>query len=157
MGTRSLTVFLEDRGTEIVVMYRQYDGYPTGHGSELKKFLMRFDSGELGANGMGCLAAQVVRNFKDGIGNIYLYAAGSRNCGEEYIYTLYRKENAYCLKLQAGCVTYFGLPGTEENNMPILYDGPIAAFDPHQTETEWWRRSEDPPNDFLEKTVQNTS
>jgi len=38
------------------------------------------------ANGMGCLAAQIVAHFKDGAGGIYLFPAGSRNCGEDYTY-----------------------------------------------------------------------
>lgn len=31
MGTRSLTV-MKDTGNEIAVLYRQFDGYPEGHG-----------------------------------------------------------------------------------------------------------------------------
>ena len=42
MGTRSLTTFLEEDGTEIAVLYRQMDGYPTGHGQDLKDFLLPF-------------------------------------------------------------------------------------------------------------------
>lgn len=108
MGTRSLTVFIEPEETwqgeyypakEIVVMYRQYDGYPTGHGVELAKFLagMKMVNGmgagdpEKIANGMGCLAAQVIAHFKDGPGGIYLYTAGTRDAGEEYIYKVYGK------------------------------------------------------------------
>jgi hypothetical protein len=64
-------------------MYRQFDGYPTGHGSELAHFLLPFKivNGHNGdakmgkvANGMGCLAAQLVANFKTDVGNIYLYS-----------------------------------------------------------------------------------
>lgn len=95
MGTRSLTKFQQEDGKEIVVMYRQYDGYPEGHGRELAEFLspMRicngFGSGEKAgewANGMGCLAAQVVAHFKTEIGGIYLHAAGTTNCWEDYNY-----------------------------------------------------------------------
>ena len=39
MGTRSLTVFNDEDGKEIAVMYRQFDGYPSGHGTELAEFL----------------------------------------------------------------------------------------------------------------------
>ena len=40
MGTRSLTVFNNEMdNSEIVVLYRQYDGYPTGHGRDLFSFL----------------------------------------------------------------------------------------------------------------------
>ena len=39
MGTRSLTTFIDDHTEEeIVVMYRQYDGYPEGHGRDLVNF-----------------------------------------------------------------------------------------------------------------------
>jgi hypothetical protein len=92
MGTRSLTVFKED-GKEIVVMYRQFDGYPSGHGKDLaeilagRKIVNGFSSIDKKVfNGMGCLAAQVVAELKDGPGNIYLYPAGTRDCWEEYVY-----------------------------------------------------------------------
>jgi hypothetical protein len=106
MGTRSLTRFIETHtetnkrtkkektvNEEIVVMYRQYDGYPEGHGLELAEFLA---DGEMVNgfglddkkvfNGMGCLAAQVVANFKSGPGGIYLHKAGTTDCWEEYDY-----------------------------------------------------------------------
>jgi len=41
MGTRSLT-FVYDEQDVIINMYRQYDGYPTGHGAELAEFLGQF-------------------------------------------------------------------------------------------------------------------
>lgn len=99
MGTRSLTVFMDDRWNdddpeqEIVVMYRQMDGYPEGHGKDLAEFLAKgklvngigMDAGVV-FNGMGCLAAQVVTHFKDGPGGFYLHPAGTRDVGEEYIY-----------------------------------------------------------------------
>jgi hypothetical protein len=94
MGTRSLTVFTDEEGKEIGVMYRQLDGYPEGHGKELAEMLSGIrmvnglpirNPGKV-ANGMGCLAAQIVAHFKDGAGGIYLFPAGSRNCGEDYTY-----------------------------------------------------------------------
>lgn len=95
MGTRCLTVF-KDGKQEIVVMYRQSDGYPDGHGKELADFLkgktivngMSGEPEDTIFNGMGCLAASVVAKFKDGPGGIYLHPPGTRNCGEEYIYTV---------------------------------------------------------------------
>ena len=39
MGTRSLTFVYEDK-TPILNMYRQFDGYPSGHGQELADFLL---------------------------------------------------------------------------------------------------------------------
>ena len=80
MGTRSLTYVYEDN-TPIICMYRQYDGYMSGHGQELAEFLAPFtvvnglgmgDNAGI-ANGMGCLAAQLVAHFKVGAGQFYLY------------------------------------------------------------------------------------
>ena len=98
MGTRSLTTFKEDHNNEeIVVLYRQFDGYPEGHGIDLFRFLnkMNMVNGIAGgekrkiSNGMSCLAAQMVSYFKDEPGSFYLYRADTRDVGEEYIYTIY--------------------------------------------------------------------
>lgn len=93
MGTRCLTVIYNDNNKEIAVLYRQYDGYPAGHGAELNEFLegMKIVDGLSGdttkvANGMECLAAQIVAYFKTGPGGFYLCPAGTRDTGEEYIY-----------------------------------------------------------------------
>lgn len=95
MGTRSITIFKGGK-KEIVVMYRQMDGYmKNGHGEELAEFLaggkmVNGIGGDEEAtkifNGMGCLSAQVVAHFKDGVGSIYLEPAGTRNCGEDFVY-----------------------------------------------------------------------
>lgn len=99
MGTRSLTVFRDEEKKEICVLYRQYDGYPKGHGKDLLDFLKdgqgvngfgNSDSKQF--NGMGCLAAQVVAHFKKGVGDFYIYPAGARDAWEEYIYFIdYKK------------------------------------------------------------------
>lgn len=101
MGTRSLTVVVDkswDKEEEICVMYRQCDGYPSGHGEELRQFLRGMKivnginstlRGTKFANGMGCLAAQMVAHFKkDREGGFYLHSSGKRGCGEEYIYII---------------------------------------------------------------------
>jgi hypothetical protein len=77
-------------------MYRQYDGYPEGHGVDLAEFLDDFNVvNGLGANtypkktanGCGCLAAQLVQHFKDGPGGIYLQPGDGKigESWEEYI------------------------------------------------------------------------
>jgi hypothetical protein len=108
MGTRSLTHFIERytepskdkrrkpivKDTEVVVMYRQYDGYPSGHGIQLAEFLAKGKlvngiscaETELVFNGMGCLSAQVVANFKEGAGSIYLHSAGTTDAWQDYDY-----------------------------------------------------------------------
>lgn len=158
MGTRSLTVIQEDSGKEIAVLYRQYDGHPDCHGQHLKDFLygftivngMGFDDPPKIANGMNCLAAQIVAHFKKQPGNFYLYPAGVRDCGEEYVYTIYTKDKKLCMRVQSGAVTFFGMPGTKQSNMPVLFDGPIGDFDAtHAIKVQMEVRNET-PNDFIE-------
>jgi len=170
MGTRSLTIILDEENKEICVLYRQFDGYPTGHGAELKEFVDGFTvvngygSSEppKTANGLGCLAAQIIGHFKSGVGGFYLYPAGTRDCGEEYIYTIYtraaedRSRSSLFVKIQAGAVTFFGLPGTKQNNMPVIYDGPVESFDPQLVEREWSSRMEEPVNDFIDDQILST-
>ena len=106
MGTRSLTYILDEYNSaqtegvfvrdNIICMYRQYDGYLDGHGKELAEFLQDFTvvngynsaTPDRSANGMSCLAAQLVAHFKNGIGNIYLYPTNTKDVGEEFIYII---------------------------------------------------------------------
>jgi len=100
MGTRCLTVVKDQRDETLAVMYRQFDGYYEGHGTELADFLsgfkmvngMRGDEPPKFANGMSCLAAQIVAYFKEEPGGIYLYPAGSEEEGESYVYIVRGKE-----------------------------------------------------------------
>lgn len=98
MGTRSLTFVYEDNKA-IINMYRQFDGYPEGHGQELADFLGGFAAITNGirvgetrktANGMGCLAAQLVANFKTEVGGFYLYPTSAKDCGQDYEYHVYQ-------------------------------------------------------------------
>jgi hypothetical protein len=104
MSTRS-TYRVINKGTfegkpwesKLVLMYVQCDGYPEGHPIETMKWL---DSGkvvdgittatpEVAFNGAGCLAAQLVARFKEGIGGTYLYDQKHRGkCDEEYTYDI---------------------------------------------------------------------
>lgn len=99
MGTRSLTFVYDTYNNEdykIINMYRQFDGYPSGHGAELVEFLdgrvMVNGYGEASdkiSNGMGCLSASLVSHFKDGTGGFYLYPVNMTDCGQEYEYHIY--------------------------------------------------------------------
>jgi hypothetical protein len=94
MGTRSLTRFFDENDDKkpFAVVYRQFDGYPDGHGLELAEFLAKrtvvngfnTQTAETHANGMGCLAAQMVKLFKEDIGNVYLTYDGDH--GQDYTY-----------------------------------------------------------------------
>lgn len=88
MGTRSLT-YVYSHGEPVVCMYRQYDGYPTGHGAELAEFL----NGTSVYNGMDCLAALMVAYFKKEPYNFYLYPTKlNQACGQEYEYHLHQNK-----------------------------------------------------------------
>jgi len=97
MGTRSLTFVYDTDGDAIINLYRQYDGYPEGHGRELADFICPFtivngfgrETANI-ANGMGCLAAQLVAHFKDGVGQFYLHPVSSTDCGQDYEYHVYK-------------------------------------------------------------------
>jgi hypothetical protein len=130
MSTRSLTV-LKDGEQEICRMYRQCDGYPSGLGQELATFLTDLhltngiSMGKRTANGMGCLAAQIVSHFKsDFVGSVYLHPAGTNDVGEEYIYTVYDKDGKIFLKCEDAC---------EDT---ILFDGLPKDFDGEEIERE---------------------
>jgi len=95
MGTRSLTKFFEENEKRpFAVMYRQFDGHPESHGQELADFIasripvngIPVGEGRPVANGIGCLAAQVVEKFKaeHGVGGIYLMSDGDH--WQEYEY-----------------------------------------------------------------------
>jgi hypothetical protein len=125
MGTRSLTYVYDDNNDPIICMYRQFDGYPTGHGSELAHFLLPFKivngisgGAEMGkvANGMSCLAAQLVGYFKTDVGNIYLYSPRLKiDAMQEYEYHV--TENTVTVKLSG-----YGEPDE------VIFEGSYEEF-----------------------------
>ena len=133
MGTRSLT-FVYDGEEPIINMYRQFDGYPTGHGAELAEFLAPFDmvSGiPVGkdvkprkmANGMGCLAAQLVANFKEEAGQFYLYPTSAVDCGQDYEYHIYNKDKELRIAITNRGCNFFGLTPVSYTHLtlPTIY------------------------------------
>lgn len=102
MGTRALTTIKDNEGSTVVCIYRQSDGYQECHGSDLKKFLNNIhmvngipygDERKL-ANGMGCLAAQLISNLKDKVGLFYLYPEGKADDWVDYKYTIYPEDDS---------------------------------------------------------------
>ena len=99
MGTRSQTKVIQqftpynsDEKIEKIIcsMYRQFDGYLSGHGQDLADFLddtplVNGLSGDGNCfNGAGCLAAQMVEHFKEGAGGIYLEHIDNEGQGHDY-------------------------------------------------------------------------
>ena len=82
-------------------IYKHYDGYPQGLGVKLANFLDGYDivnglstdyQGPV-ANGMGCLAAQLVSYIKNEAGNVYLQKPQEKDW-EDYEYFIWVKEHA---------------------------------------------------------------
>jgi hypothetical protein len=125
MGTKSLTYVYEGE-TPIICMYRQFDGYPSAHGVELSEFLtqMQIGNGISGkpelfsfANGMGCLAAQMIVNFKKSPGGFYIRPVDSnQDCWQEYEYHVY--ENKMVVKNPTEVI----FEGSYEEFMSFCYD-----------------------------------
>jgi len=94
MGTRSLTFVYNDSGKPILNIYRQFDGYPSGHGLELSKILKNkrivngYSSADKGTafNGMECAGASILGELKKEIGGIYVYSVDETDCGQDYEY-----------------------------------------------------------------------
>jgi hypothetical protein len=101
MGTRSLT-YVYDGKTPIMCMYRQFDGYLSGHGQELANFLneLTIGNGISGkselftyANGMGDLAAQMIVFFKKTPGGFYIHPIElNQDCLQDYEYHVYENK-----------------------------------------------------------------
>ncbi len=80
MGTRGIVTVKDEDYNSIIQMYTQYDGYFDGFGKDLAEYLSTVSicngystqKAPEWANGFGCLAAQLVVKFKEGIGGIYL-------------------------------------------------------------------------------------
>lgn len=82
MSTCALIKFIDTSGHEYVSVYHHYDGYLSGVGEKLAKFLHRTKiiSGiykqklsDHVANGYGCLIAQYIALNKKDVGNVYIF------------------------------------------------------------------------------------
>ena len=97
MGTRALIKVRDESNSVVVCLYSQWDGYPSGLGAELAVFLngIKMVNGFTGqesvpaANGLGCLAAQMVVFFKKQVGSYYLVDP-KQDHGQEYVYDVYK-------------------------------------------------------------------
>jgi len=140
MGTRSLTfVYSEsvkgERAEPIVNMYRQFDGYPSGHGAELAEFLsggkivngLRFGEEGKFFNGMGDLAAQLVANFKKESGGFYLYPVTAEDCGQDYEYHILNVDGEFKIYVYyCGC-NFFGMH-TSDVESEVVFSGSLPEF-----------------------------
>jgi hypothetical protein len=111
MGTRSTYRVIEQwkddktgkvKNEPLVLIYRQFDGYPEGHPLETAEWLASgtvvngfgLNETKLIFNGAGCLAAQLVAKYKDGVGGTYIQNLKSRGKSwEDYLYDIIIKED----------------------------------------------------------------
>ena len=145
MGTRSLTRVIETWNDEktnklkkqtLVCMYRQFDGYPSGMGSDLAEFLnggklvngINLAETERVFNGMGCLAAQMVAHFKDGAGGYYLYPTNVKDAWQEYEYEIIQHENEP-IQLKVIEVGYINTKGKYCKGKKTLFIGSPKGFE----------------------------
>ena len=148
MGTRSLTTVIETYRDEkkekqvkikLVKMYRQYDGYPEGHGAELTEFLSdgKVVNG-LGAddinkkrvfNGAGCLAAQLIAHFKNGAGGFYIEPITAKDCGQEYEYEIVVDFVTKEVTLKCIEVGYIDSKGNYKSGKRVLFEGKPTDFE----------------------------
>jgi hypothetical protein len=136
MGTRSLTFVYDEQNKPIINMYRQYDGYPTGHGAELADFLSvgRLVNGlaqtetaeEFVFNGMGCLAASLIAQFKQSPGGFYIYSVDKTDCGQDYEYHIYDSgKGLYIEVVDCGC-NMFGMTMSDKHD--FVFKGNLKEF-----------------------------
>jgi hypothetical protein len=102
MGTRSTVKFYSEYSKKPVLsVYQQFDGYISGVGFNLANFLKEktIINGISGqtmengfANGMGCLAAQYVKQSKTEIGGFYLT---TNDDDQEYNYKVKMKNGQF--------------------------------------------------------------
>ena len=132
MGTRCLTFVYDDSSTDdgsaeaIMCIYRQFDGYPSGHGHELAQFLNSKtlvngygEQNSIEANGMSCLAAQLVVQLKHGVGGIYIYAPMvGRDHWQDYEYHVY--ETKVIVK---SCATVY-----DSGHYQVIFEGTWQEF-----------------------------
>ena len=131
MGTRSLTFVYDEEGRKLINMYRQYDGYPSGHGKDLAEFLepitmvngIGISEARKIANGPGCLAAQLVSHFKDGPGGIYLEPTTAVDCGQDYEYHITAHGEGAPLT-----ITCQRIEGLRPFRRKKIFDGSIEEF-----------------------------
>ena len=88
--------FSEKPDKYIVSIYNHYDGYPEGLGVTLANYLedTKIVNGLGGNNedvfnGLGCLAASLIAELKDGPGNLYIEDPDRKSGGIEYEYYIW--------------------------------------------------------------------
>lgn len=138
MGTRSKTSFIEKRGdklTHLVSVYQQYDGYISGVGHDIAKYILNKqicngirlgrDTSNL-ANGFTCLIAQFIRDFKTDVGGLYII---TQDNVQEYNYDIIFDSDLYHSNLDVEYETdkYFKVKVIDWNEQ-IIFEGTLKEL-----------------------------
>ena len=138
MGTRSKTSFIEKKGdklTHLVSVYQQYDGYIEGVGHEIAEYILSKqicngirlgrDTSKL-ANGFGCLIAQIIRDFKEDVGGLYII---TQDDIQEYNYDIIFDSDLYYSNLDVEYETdkYFKVKVIDWNEQ-VIFEGTLKEL-----------------------------
>ena len=134
MGTRSTTKFYKNGGKHFIgAIYRQFDGYPTGHGTELKNMIcgVKLVNGYTSvyamkncSNGIDCLAATIISKLKAdaGIGGIYMTREED---AQEYNYKIWEEKNVIFISvksaLQFVTTSEYELDNGDSSNNSVIH------------------------------------
>ena len=135
MGTRSITQ-IYDQDQLMCTIYRQFDGYLSGHGKDIQDSLgsrefvngipFSTDGEQKYVNGMGCLAALLISHIKNNkAGNLYLKVPDPHT-RESWIYTL--RGDSFQPELGVHLTVYA--------YAKVIYEGPLSAFDAEKVQSE---------------------
>ncbi len=166
MSVKSLTVITNDEGKDVCVLSRDIDGYLTGHGEYLRNFLRGYlitreaksKDNRKAITKIGRLAALLVAEFKSGIGDFELLPAGTRDQGEEYLYTIYARHSSLKtpsllnLRVEVAFPQYSEIDPSNNSRMTVIYDGLLDEFDPHEVQSNW-EHAEDELDHFVDSQV----
>jgi hypothetical protein len=144
MGTRS-TIKIHNGGKNsdvLVTLYKQFDGYFDGLGEELKSFLedihlvngFSMNEKRKIANGMGCLAAQLIVHFKQGVGGVYVTTEGD---SQEYNYQIYEKDGKIICEGEGHGEHKWILNGPPIEDKPSYNEVAEFVYNSSSGETKW--------------------
>lgn len=148
MGTRSLTFVFDDTGEKVMNLYRQFDGYPTGHGQELAEFLNELKDCY---NGAGCLAAQLVAHFKKEPMGFYLYPSTVEDCGQDYEYHIHVDGKNITVKIMNCGFNFFGL--TQDETYEPLFEGNLQQFTKYCASEQYGATEINEPSNAFENSL----
>ena len=120
IARREEGVSFSDKPEKVMVsIYNHYDGYPEGLGVTLASYLdgYRITNGlgrdnEYVFNGLGCLAASLIAELKDGPGNIYIEDPNVPHTWIDYDYYVWGDDNKdiWISIFDGGECIFVGLP-----------------------------------------------